>query len=991
MRTFTKALVVFLATCTFVFNINAQSILIKGTVTSDEDDLPLPGVNVMIKGSGTGTTTNVEGNYQLEADKNATLIFSFIGMKTQEVAVNGRSTIDIVLGSDVSQLSEVVVVGYGSVDRKLLTGSVAQTESKELSNTVNPDLSSALQGKVAGVQINQNSGTPGAALSIQVRGQNSISGGTQPLYVVDGVPISSGNFGQIGYEGQGISAISDLNPNDIESISVLKDASASAIYGARGANGVVLITTKSGESGKTKFNVESYYGIQEIYKRLDLLDAGQFKQYVNDIAAEEGAAPPYTEEQLTDNSVNTDWQDAVLRTAPIQNHQISASGGDDKTKFYASAALFDQEGILIGTDYRRYSGRLNLDHKVNDKLSIDTKLNISFSENNRVPGDQTINGVLPNAISKPPVHPIYDENNNYVEQGFWDNPVANGTETDNVAESFRTLFNIGWDYRIADNLKFRNQWGVDYSHLMERRYEPTTTRRGAQSGGIGINANSRVTKIIQNSTLEYNKYINDQHDITALVGSSFELINDRFDFMRANNFPSNDLRYLSSAGNIETADASGSEYAINSFFGRFMYAFEDKYIVTLNLRADGSSNIAPANRYQLLPGVSLGWRMIEEDFMQTQSIFSDFKLRLGYGKLGNDKIGRGRFLALYGSGNNYNGNPGIIPSQIPNPNLKWEVTTNYNAGLDMAFLGGKINFTTDAYYNITTDLLQFRPLPGSSGYGGYDENIGEMENKGLEFAVNANLVSNEDFQWSINGNLSLNRNKILSLYNGQPITNIGRGNNAIIEGQPLGVFYMFESLGVDPSTGELVMEDVNNDGNITDADRQIVGDPNPDFIGGISTNLNYKNFDLSIVSQFSYGNDVFNGTRQYTENMTLGSNDNQTTRILRRWREPGDITNVPKINGRFNNEITSHYIEDGSFFRLRNITLGYNLPIDLVSKYKLTKVRVYASAQNLLTLTSYSGMDPDVNYSGSDATRKGTDFFTFPVPRMYTAGINISF
>ena len=287
--------------------------------------------------------------------------------------------------------------------------------------------------------------------------------------------------------------------------------------------------------------------------------------------------------------------------------------------------------------------------------------------------------------------------------------------------------------------------------------------------------------------------------------------------------------------------------------------------------------------------------------------------------------------------------------------------------------------------------MQFRPLPGSSGYAGYDENIGEMENRGLEFALNANLYSTDDFQWSVSGNLSMNRNKILSLYNGQPITNEGRGNNAVIEGQPIGVFYMFKSLGVDPSTGELVMDDVNNDGSITDADRQIVGDPNPDFTGGVSTNLNYKNFDLSIVSQFSYGNEIFNGTRQYTENMTLGNNDNQTTRILRRWREPGDITNVPKINGRFNNEITSHYIEDGSFFRLRNITLGYNLPIDLISKFKLTKVRVYASSQNLLTLTSYSGMDPDVNYSGSSSLRKGTDFFTFPVPRMYTAGINISF
>ncbi len=974
-----------------LFNLHAQQKVVSGKVIDDTGE-SLPGVNVVEKGTSNGVNTDMDGNYNISvSSEDAVLVFSFIGMQQKELLVNGRSQINVELKSDITQLSEVVVVGFGSVDKKLLTGSVSQTEAKELSNTINPDLSSSIQGKVAGVQVNQNSGTPGAALSIQVRGQNSVSGGTQPLYVVDGVPISSGNFGQIGFEGQGISAISDLNPNDIESISILKDASASAIYGARGANGVVLITTKTGKTGATKFSVNSYYGTQEIYKKLDLLDAGQFKRYVNDIAADEGRPAVYTEEQLNNHPVDTDWQDAVFRVAPIQNHQLTASGGGDKTKFYASASLFDQEGIVLGTDYSRYSGRLNLDHKVNDKLSIDTKLNISFSENNRVPGDQTINGVLPNAISKPPIHRIFDDNGNYVEQGFWDNPVANGTEADNVAESFRTLFNIGWDYRITEDLKFRNQVGIDYNHLLERRYEPTTTRRGAQSSGIGINANSRTTKVVQNTTLEYTKYINNKHDITALVGNSFEIIRDRFDLMRANNFPTNDLRYISGAGNIESASASGSEYTINSFFGRFMYAFEDKYIVTLNVRADGSSNIAPNNRYQVLPGISLGWRIIEEDFMGNQNIFTDLKLRGGWGMLGNDQIGRARFLSLYRAGFNYNGNPGTIPFQIPNPDLNWEVTTTSNVGLDMAFLSGRLSVTADAYYNLTTDFLQFRPLPGSSGFAGFDQNIGELENRGLEFAVNGTLISRDDFQWTANANISLNRNKILTLYNGQSITNQGRGNNALIEGQPIGIFYMLKSEGVDPSTGELVMEDLDRNRAINDADRQIVGDPTPDFTGGVSTNLIYKNFDLSIVSQFSYGNDIYNGTRQYTENMSLGSNDNQTTRIDRRWREPGDITNVPKINGRFNNEITSHYLEDGSFFRLRNITLGYKIPNSAISRLKLTNVRLYVSAQNLFTLTSYTGMDPDVNYSGISGIRKGTDFFTFPVPRMYTAGINISF
>lgn len=974
-----------------VFPLFAQQISVSGKVIASDDKQPIPGVNVLNTATGLGTTTDLEGQYKINVDKDATLQFSFIGLKTTTIAVNGRTQLNVSLAPNIAELGEVVVVGYGSVEKKLLTGSVAQADEETLSNTINPDISSSLQGKVAGVQINQNSGTPGGALSIQVRGQNSISGGTQPLYVIDGIPVNSSNLSQIGYEGQGISALSDLNPNDIASISILKDASASAIYGARGANGVVLITTKSGKQGKTRVSVSSYYGVQQIYKKLDLLNAAQFKEYLNDYAAEEGRPPEFTEEEIANDSVDTNWQDAVLRIAPIQNHQVSLNGGDENTKFYSSVSYFDQEGIIIGTDYNRLNARLNIDHKLSDKLSFNGKAKVSYSVNNRVPGDQTINGVLPNAISKPPNLAIFNDDGSYAEQGFWDNPVANGSETDNVAKSFRTILNMGWTYNITGDLKFTNQWGVDYTSLSERRFEPTTTRRGAQNNGIAISANSNNSRIVQNSYFTYSKYINKTHDISVVAGNSFEIESDEFDFIRANNFPSNESRYVVSAGNIESATAGASQYRINSFFGRVMYGYKDKYLLTVNARADGSSNIAPDNRYELLPGVSLGWRIIEESFMQNQSVVNDLKLRLGYGRLGNDRIGRGAYQDLYDTDANYNGNPGVFPEQIENPALKWEVTTNYNLGVDAGFLNGRLQFTTDIYYNLTTDLLLSRPLPGSSGYDGFRSNVGEMANYGLEMSLDANLIDNDELRWSINGNITFNRNEVLALYDNLPITEQGRGNNAAIEGEPIGTFFMLKSLGVDPSSGELVIDDLNNDNQITNEDRQIVGNPNPDLTGGLSTKLVYKQLDLSVVAQFSYGNEVYNGTRQYIENMTFGDNDNQSVRILRRWNQPGDITNVPKINGAFNNQINSHYLEDGSFFRIRNITLGYNLSEAILEKIGIQKVRVYASLQNILTLTSYTGMDPDVNYSGNSSLRQGTDFFTYPNPEMFTAGVNITF
>jgi TonB-linked SusC/RagA family outer membrane protein len=959
-----------------------DTITISGQVY-DETGGGFPGVNVTIKGTTQGTMTDLNGNFKLNLQEpNQTLVFSYIGYETVEINTAGRKNIEISMKPDLTNIEEVVVVGYGTQSKKLITGSVSDVSGDEISESVSTGIEGALQGKAAGVQVVQNSGTPGAASSIKIRGTGSIFSGTQPLYVIDGVPMTTGNYGQISFEGQGIDAGMDINPADIESVTILKDAAAT-IYGARAANGVVLITTKSGSAGKTTVNYSGYTGIQEEWKRLDLLNAEEWKEYANTF-------DPNFVESL-DPNIDTDWQEEVFRRAPINNHKISVSGGNKKTKVYVSGGYFDQVGIVLGSDYKKYSGRINLDHAVTDKFNIKTNFGSSYIINNRIVGDQTINGVLPNAISKPPVYAVKDELGNYLEEGFWDNPVAIGNEVTNEARTIRNISNIELNYDISDNLEFSNQTGFDFYNLNERRYEPTTVKRGAASNGIAIDARSNVQKIIQQSTLRYKLNINTNNRIRILAGYSLESIRDRYNFIRGIDFPSDNLEFLNSAGTIENAYSGGYNERINSLFGRVNYNLKDKYLLEISIRRDGSSNFGENNKYATFPAASLAWRIIEENFMQN-SIFSDLKLKASFGLSGNDQIGSHRYQNLYSSGNNYYNQPGLIPRQIPNPDLRWERSENYNVGLNLAVFDNRISFAAEFYLNNTSDLLLPRPIPGNSGFTSYTTNIGELKNQGMEYSINT-VNFDGNFSWSSNFNISFNKNEITALYNNQPILGEGRGNNAVIVGEPVGVFYMHESLGVDPTTGELVFRDVNEDGQITDEDRKVVGNPNPIFTGGFINNLAYAGFELRFFFQFSYGNDIFNGTRQYAEAMTFGTSDNQLATIQDRWQEPGDVTYIPRYNGKNNLfPISSHYLEDGSYLRLKDISLAYNFSNKALERIGfISKLRIYVKSQNLLTFTAYSGLDPEVNYSGVGTIRQGTDFFTYPQARTYIFGVNIDF
>ncbi|WP_082305035.1 TonB-dependent receptor [Persicobacter sp. CCB-QB2] len=963
---------------------------IQGKVTDAGNGDALPGVAIKVKGTSYGTITDVAGAYQLELDEypKAKLIFTFLGMKTQEVVVGTQSRVDVQLVSDSQELDEVVVMGYSAESKRMLTTSTQVVKSDKLEDLAVGSLDAALSGQAAGVQVTQNSGTPGSALSVRVRGVGSVNAGNQPLYVIDGIPVTSENGSQVSFSGQTISALSDLNPSDIESITMLKDGAGAAIYGARAANGVVLITTKRGKNGKDVINFNAYYGIQQAWKQLDLLNKEQWFEYKNDQLGFEKYSPEY----IANYEHDTDWQSEIFQVAPQANYDLSAQGGNERTSYFLSGSYFRQDGIVKGSAYERMSLRLNLDHMLSEKLKVGSSLQFTYSDTDRIEGDQSLNAPLPNALSLPAIYPVRNEDGSFNEDGPYANPVAIAENAVNKAYSYRGLGNVYLDYEIISNLNFQLKGGFDYYQLREHSYDPVTTRQGATYNGLGFNANSQSLNATVNATLRYNKQWADVHRLDVLLGWSAEQYQRRTNFLRGQNFSRPEFEYITSASEIVAADSYGLDRGINSYFSKVNYGYADRYLFTASVRRDGSSKFGNDNRYGLFPAASFAWRAIEESFLQGRKNLSNLKLRVGYGLTGNDAIGDFRYQALFSSGSDYFGQPGIRPSQLPNESLQWETVIQTNVGLDMGWWNDRLSGSFDYYIKTTEDMLLSRPLPLSSGYSSVMSNVGSMQNKGWELQLSYDvLAQSKSVYWNTSLNLASNKNEVLKLYNGQPIDNIGRGSNRIQEGSPISVFYGFEALGVDASTGDMVFADLNQDGEITTEDRTVIGNPHPELFGGWNNQLRWKGFDVQLFFQFSYGNDIYNGTRVYLESMKGA--DNQMTTILDRWQQPGDITDIPRATANDpnnNNRTSSRFVEDGSFLRLKNLTVGYSLPQPVLEKLHLRKCRFYVSGQNLWTLTNYSGLDPEVNYAGDDDVRLGTDFFTYPNPRVFVAGVNLT-
>jgi len=1028
----------------------AQDVTINGTVTDAETGEPLPGVNVVIKGTTDGVSTDLQGSYKISAGPDAVLVFSFIGMESKEVSVNGRSRIDVKLGYDVSQLSEVVVVGYGSQIKEDLTGNIANVSGEDIENIAVPSFEQAIQGRTAGVQITSQNGKVGGGINIRVRGSSSITASNEPLYVIDGVPMTSASQSATNAT---TNPLSDLNFNDIESIDILKDASASAIYGSRGSNGVVLITTKSGKSGKTRISFDSQYGFSEPTRKREFLNAGQYVElfreaaYNNDLA--DGFDPinnpadypgswlEYMEgsmdylsgyrdwRQETANDPNwtgTDWQEEAFQDAQFQNHNLSASGGDEKTQFYASGSITDQDGILIGNSFQRISGRLNLDHTINDKLKVGLNVGITKSVNNRVTDDNLFSTPI-QLVAQTPLTPVRDLDGELYDDAL--NPsmfyypatveLENSTFETSV---YRNIGNTNLEYKITDNLTLVGEYGFDLMTQFEDRYQNSKTQTGrpADVNGVGQDRWVRIFNNTSKAYFRWDKVFNDTHTFNVVGGTEYQKSTRDQTSVTAQGFPLDELTKVESAAEATAWSGTLNEFSFLSYFARVNYKFSNKYLFTVSGRADASSRFGENNRFGFFPASSLGWVISEEDFISDAGAISFLKLRASYGLTGNAGIGNYEHFGLY-TGVNYGGNAALAPFQIPNPDLEWEKTAQVDVGIDFGFFNDRLTGEIDYYKKNTTDLLLNVPVPSTSGFRSQTQNIGSLENEGLEFVLNYNLITQSDFTWSSSINISRNQNRITKLANDQEFIESGSSRylNSIRLGEAIGVHFGAEFAGADPANGDAIwylnrepteaelnggsVFQVNHlgDAYVTNdfslAERKVLGNPNPDFIFGWNNSFTFKNFDLNILMQGQYGNKIFLGGGTFTS-ANARFEDNQTADQLDRWQEVGDITDVPQARLYANNgaQPSSRYLSDGSFVRLKTLTFGYNFPKGFLGNDFIENLRIYFSGQNLLTFTNYDGWDPEVNtdYLASNIFL-GNDFYSAPQARTYTFGVKLGF
>ncbi|WBO83151.1 SusC/RagA family TonB-linked outer membrane protein [Hymenobacter yonginensis] len=1011
----------------------AQNRSISGRVTDRQTGEGLPGVTVLLKGTTNGVSTNSDGTFSLNnvPATGGTLVISSVGFVGLERTIGTDNTINIGLATDTKALSEVVVVGYGEQSKTLVTGSVSQVQAKEFASQPISSVEQVLQGRASGVQVTSNSGTPGGGISVRIRGNNSISASSDPLYVVDGVPVNSGNYSNVGVGNQQLNALADLNPNDIASIEVLKDASAAAIYGSRGANGVVLVTTKRGQSGKTKITLDAYAGVQQTWNRLDVLDGQQAQDLINESRVNVGGAPRYVTanpnpaSQQLFTGASTNWQDEIFRDARIQNYTLSASGGDTKTRFLISGTYFDQEGIILGSGYTRGSGRFNLDHQVSDKFKVGLSLTGSRSLSNRINNDNNIYGVLSTALLLGSQFPVRNADGTFGRDPFnsVENPVAAATLPTFLARNNRAIGSLYGDYQLAKGLRLRSSIGGDYLNLKEDVYIPSTALQAVGSNGSG-QANSRYdVGWINENTLSYDKQFGD-HSLTLLLGQSAQRSVQQGIITQVSGFATNKITQLS-AGSVKTEAASDETlWTLLSFFGRVNYNYQGKYIFSGSLRRDGSSRFGVDNKYGYFPAASVGWRVSEESFLKDNNVVSELKLRAGYGVVGNFEIGNFASRNLFGVGAtnfaNYNAVAGFAPTQLGVNDLGWEQSSEFTVGADLGLLENRILVSANAFKRKANDLLLNRQLPLTSGFGTVTQNIGDLENKGLEFDLTTQNVKNESFSWSTNLNVSIIRNEVTRLVNNAPF--LAGFASRVEVGQPLGSFYGYvvdriyqtqEEINTDianartktgnpaalyqgtsaattPRPGDIRFVDLNGDGLVTALDQKIIGSAQPKFFGGITNTLNFKGIDLSFFFQFTKGNKIYNNTRAFGEGMN--GQFGQLASTLDRWTPTNPSTTMPRAaagDPNNNRRTSDRWLEDGSYLRLKTATLGYNLPTTWIAPLRLQSARIYVAGQNLLTFTKYSGLEPEVNtFSGSN-TSLGTDFLTFPQARVYQVGVNI--
>jgi TonB-linked SusC/RagA family outer membrane protein len=1002
----------------------AQSQALTGRIVGT-DGSPVPGVTIVERGTTNGVSSDADGAFRLAVQPGATLVISSVGYTTQTVAVGGRSSLNVTLVANATDLDEAVVVGYGTQTKADLTGSVATLSSKEVGNQPVQSFEQSIQGKAAGVFIENSSGKLGQGIRVRVRGVSSISGSSQPLYVVDGVPIVADNLSST---SAATNPIADINPNDIESISVLKDASASAIYGSRATNGVVLITTKRGKAGATRFSLGVQGGFSEATHKQEFLNSQEYVTLITEALLNSGRTAAANATRLSGYAAgaadpltyNTNWQDQVLQKASFQQYDLNASGGNDKTKLFFSGQYSKQKGIIVSNQYERISARFNLDHQATERLSFGLNLTATRSVNNRVPNDNAFSTPF-QIVALPPITPVIDPRTGLTSGALdpatglpnttfplYYNPLLSIQGGSYVTTAYRLLGNVYAQLKLTKDLAFRSELGTDLLNQDEESYNGRiTARNSGPTNGSAFSAIQTSAKLVVNNFLSYKHTFAENHSLDLTLGTSYETARLNGTNVTGTQFASDAYRTIDNASQITAGSSFITSNSLVSYFARGSYAFAGKYLVGASARVDGSSRFGVEQRYGIFPAGSVGWLISEEDFLKGNSTLSLLKIRASAGKTGNQNFGNFASRTLF-TGGGYVGTPGQRPSQLGNNQLSWESTVQFDAGLEFGFFNNRITGEVDIYRKNTTGLLLSLPVVGTSGFSSYFTNVGSMRNQGIELSLTTrNFVG--DFTWTTSVNAALNQNKVLDLA-GPDI--LGSSLNRARAGQPLGTFIGPEYAGVDPANGNALyyLNTTNTDGsinratttNINLATYVPIGNPNPSWTGGLTNSFTYKGFDLTATLVAVFGNQIYDGAGQYYSVGFNNGADNQTRDQLNRWQKPGDITNVPKAVYLGGNGVgaSSRFVQNGDYGRLRSVVLGYNLPSSLAKRGFLQSARVFVQGYNLLTFTKYTGWDPEVstdyvNGSGVSQTQaninQGITFYTAPQARTYTVGLNLGF
>lgn len=997
--------------------VRAQDQTIQGKVTDVSGGDPIPGANIVVKGTNTGTVTDADGFYRINVPaNNNTLIYSFIGYEAQEVEINGRSEINISLSEGVTSLSEVVVVGYGTQQRKDVTGAVSSVKGNQIQNLPVSGASQALQGRAAGVNVVRNGGAPGNGGSIRIRGTGTVNN-ADPLVIIDGFPAGG---------------INDVNPNDIESIEVLKDASASAIYGTRAANGVVIITTKRGDFGEQlSFSVNGYTGVSNAVNTIDVLDAPTLAQLKRERYTNDGNPIDPIWEDPQYQTQRTNWQDELLGTGTVNNIDVSLRGGGENSSFLISGGYFDDQGMIKNSYFRRLSLRLNSDHNVGERLRIGQSLQITSQTGSGVNTTSAQTGVLWSAIRFHPGLPVRYEDGSWGssqisgEFGDINNPIFTVNTQDSETSRQRLLGNINGEFDITDGLSFKANFGLDATVLDEYNFDIIIDEQIRQRSRNSLRRRYEENySVLMEYFLNYNQVFAEKHTVNAVAGYTRQTFNvDGFSAQKLD-FPdeSDAQRYLDVGSTLDNIGGNRTEDALVSWFGRANYNYDERYLLTATFRADGSSRFAEGNKWGYFPAFSAGWRISEESFFQTNGLISNLKLTAGWGQLGNQNVARLQYLALISRGVRYSfgGNQivGAAQSRIPNPNISWETAQMTNIGLEVGLLDNKLLANFNYFIKDTRDMLLAPPTIGSIGLAQVpDQNVGELRNQGLEIELGYN-GSSGDLTYSFSANASFIKNEVTKLYDGNFLASerYGRPNQEIartFEEEPLATFYGWKTDGLyqteqeiesDPNIvndsrrtngqivpGDVRFVDLNGDGQINEEDRTILGSPHPNMVYGFNADFGYKGFDISLFFLGNAGLDIYNADRMQGIDPTYPFN--MYEEVVNRWNGPGTSNSIPRMTTNRNNlnhRTSDLFIESGDFLRLKNLVIGYTLPPSLTENVGISRARFFVTGQNVFTITNYSGMDPELGYIDGNL-QLNVDYAQYPQARTWTVGANITF